>query len=88
MTRYYIPAFNVRGFVETTEEEFNALRFEKELYLYVDKVYSQEMLLEETPEEMRERIEALVAKRIAENGAYETQTIPVNELTIMIEEAF
>ena len=86
MKRYYItdPAAE-KGFVETTEEEFNAIVGDETTRPYVGKVYRGEITIEDVPEELRETVQAVVSNRIQRFGKYGQQEVPAGELKTMIE---
>ena len=87
MKHYYITDPNAeKGFVEITEEEFNAIIGTEETRPYASKVYRGELSIEEVPEDIREAVQTIVDAKIARLGEYAKQEIPANELNNMIEE--
>jgi hypothetical protein len=87
MKHYYIADPNAeKGFIEITEEEFNAIIGTEETRPYASKVYRGELSIEEVPEDIRETVQAIVDAKIARFGEYAKQEISANELNNMIEE--
>lgn len=75
------------GGTEITEYEYNALLTEiREKAVLVNKLYTNEITIEDAPEEWREEIQRRVDERIALEGKLSEQDIPSDELYSMIEE--
>lgn len=83
---YYIAdRTNPRGFVEVSEEEFNALIGDDTTRPYVGKVYSGVMSIDEVPEDLREAVAAVVAARTERFGAWnERELTPQEALNIIV----
>ena len=75
-----------KGFVEITEEEFNAILGTDETRPYASKVYRGELSIGEVPEELQEAVQAVVDAKIARWGEYNKQEISVEELMDILEE--
>lgn len=87
MKHYYITDPSAeKGFVEVTEEEFNAIIGTEETRPYASKVYRGELSIEEVPEELREAVQSVVDAKIARWGEYNKQNISAEELNNMIME--
>lgn len=75
------------GGVEITEEEYNRIldeiRTKSEL---VDKLYSNDISLEDVPSEWQEEIQRRVNERIEMGKLLETEEITNNEFINMLEE--
>lgn len=70
-----------------TESEYNALLTEiREKAVLVNKLYTNEITIEDAPEEWREEIQLRVDERIALEGKLSEQDIPSDEFYSMIEE--
>lgn len=75
------------GGTEITESEYNALLTEiREKAVLVNKLYTNEITIEDVPEEWREEIQRRVDERIALEGELSEQDIPSDEFYSMIEE--
>ena len=74
------------GGLEITEAEYNALLIEiREKAALVDKLYSEEIAIDDVPTEWREEIQRRVNERIAADGEAAQQEISGDELLNMIE---
>ena len=87
MKHYYITDPTAeKGFVEVTEEEFNAIIGTEETRPYTSKVYRGEISIDEVPEALRAEVQAVVDAKIARWGEYHKQEVPAEELKNMVEE--
>ena len=74
------------GGTEITEAEYNTLLSEiREKAVFVDKLYSGEITIEDVPPEWQEEIQQRVNERIAANGEESEQEISGDELMSMME---
>jgi hypothetical protein len=87
MKHYYLsdPSAD-RGFVEVTETEFNAIVGTEETRPYANKVYRNELSIDEVPEDLREAVQAVVDAKIARWGEYNKQEVSSEELKSLVEE--
>ena len=72
--------------IEITKDEYDAISDTEKTAPYTSKVYSGELPITETPEDLRSQIQAIVNARIALLGEYNKQEISSVEFTHMIEE--
>lgn len=74
------------GGTEITEAEYNTLLSEiREKAVFVDKLYSGEITIDEIPADWREEIQRRVNERIAADGEESEQDISGDELMSMME---
>ena len=86
MKRYYITGPSAeKGFIEVSEEEFNALIGTEETRPYASKVYRGELSIDEVPEDRRAQVQSVVDAKIARWGEYNKQEVPAEELKNMVE---
>lgn len=87
MKHYYLsdPSAD-KGFVEVTETEFNAIVGTEETRPYANKVYRNELSINEVPEDLREAVQAVVDAKIARWGEYNKQEVSSEELKSLVEE--
>lgn len=87
MKHYYLsdPSTD-KGFVEVTETEFNAIIGTEETRPYANKVYRNELSINEVPEDLREAVQAVVDAKIARWGEYNKQEVSSEELKSLVEE--
>lgn len=87
MKHYYItdPSSD-KGFIEVSEAEFTALVGTEETRPYANKVYRNELSINEVPEDLREAVQAVVDAKIARWGEYNKQEVSSEELKSLVEE--
>lgn len=69
--RYYIEDENEpKGFIETTEEEYNNLFGNRTIRHYVQSVYCGESTIEDVPTEHREAVQTVLANKEKRWGVY------------------
>lgn len=77
----------VGGGVEITEAEYNAILAEiREKVVLVDKLYNEEVTIEDIKKEWQEEIQRRVNERIEFEGTLEEQPISSEEFMCMLEE--
>ena len=87
MEHYYIMNSKAKnGFDEVTEEEYISLIGDDSIKSYTSKVYKGTISIDDVPEELRSKVEEVVANRVARYGNYEDSEISSAELKNMIEE--
>lgn len=75
----------LNGF-EITEDEYNALNAEMDAKAeYTDRVYYQEISIDDVPAEWREEVQANVDAMIAEYGEYDPDQISDTEALAIIQ---
>lgn len=75
------------GGTEITEAEYNTLLAEiREKASLVDKLYNEEITINDTPAEWQEEIQRRVNERIEAEGLAEEQPISTDEFYSMLEE--
>jgi hypothetical protein len=84
LEKYYIC--RPEGDINVTREEYLALIGEAPVSGYANNVYKEMITIDEVPAEYRDRVETIVANKIAAWGKYKGQSISALELKNMIEE--
>lgn len=75
------------GGTEITEEEYNALLSEiREKVVLVNKLYNEEITIQDVPTEWQEEIQRRIDERIEAEGIANEQEISSDEFYSMIEE--
>lgn len=76
--------FTNQGEKEITEAEFYSIIGDETIRPYASKVYRGELSIEEVPEDMRESVAAVVAKRIEYLGEYDQRKMPDEEMKSLL----
>ena len=75
------------GGTEITEEEYNALLSEiREKVVLVNKLYNEEITIQDVPTEWQEEIQRIVDERIEAEGIADEQEVSSDEFYNMLEE--
>lgn len=74
------------GFIEVSEDDFNAFLGDEDTKPYAGKLYRNEITIEDVPEELREKVQAVVSKRIELLGNYQDAEITSNDFLNMVSE--
>lgn len=87
MKHYYITDnTQPKGFIELTEDEWNAIVGTDGIRPYANQVYRGIITLDEVPEELSEDVQTVVNNKIAKWGEYKEQEVSATEFQSMIEE--
>lgn len=72
---------------EITEAEYNLiLNNISNKVAFVEKIYNNEITIQDVPEELREEVQRRVEERIAIEGTFDEQEISSEEFMLMLEE--
>lgn len=82
--KYYIYSEIEHKLVECSEEEYNLFNENLELNNYINKVYKEEISIDEVPDDLQKQVREGVEKKIAEQGSYDDQPVESDELMKML----
>lgn len=85
-TKYYIYNEDIKNLIECSKEEYDTYVENYEYNELLQQVYSNQITLEEIPEEKRERVNQMLIDYVAEFGEYDNQPITGDEVLNLAEE--
>lgn len=85
MELYLISNKELTGYEKVSSEVYHALFGNDTENDYAKQIYHGDMVIEDVPEEIRERVSILVNNRIERWGEFEKHEVAPNELKNMVE---